>query len=1250
MVRRLFVEKKPGCNIAARQMLEDIRDHLRLPHLEDLRILIRYDIEDISAADLEMITPVILSEPPVDSVTESLKLDANERAFGVEYLPGQFDQRADSAAQAIQIMTHGELPFVRCAEIISIRGSVSAEDMRAVKNYIINPVDSHEASMALPETLKTTPPAPDTVTVVEGFIENGPAETQKLKEDLGLAMNDEDILHCQAYFRDEERRNPTITEIKLLDTYWSDHCRHTTFMTRLRDIAIEDSPYTRPVKKALETYRNCRRKVYGDSPKKAECLMDIAVIAMKTLRREGGLRDLEISNEVNACSIEVEAETVKGTKEPWLLMFKNETHNHPTEIEPFGGAATCLGGAIRDPLSGRSYVYQAMRVSGAEDPRTPLENTLPGKLPQRKICVEAAEGYSSYGNQIGLATGFVDEIYHPGYVAKRMEVGAVIAAAPRDNVFRGEPVPGDVIVLIGGKTGRDGCGGATGSSKVQTEESVAESGAEVQKGNPPTERKLQRLFRNPAFSRKIKVCNDFGAGGVAVAIGEIAEGLKIDLDAVPTKYTGLDGTELAISESQERMAVLVRRDDHEAIIALSREENLEAVKVAEVTKEHRVVMYWKNTPIVNLSRAFIDTNGVLQDTGVTVTAPQGEPPTNRPVAAVQAAHTLPEKWYACLEDLNVCSQKGLVERFDSTIGAGSILLPFGGKYQLTPTQAMAARIPMLHTESRTASLMACGFDPYLSTWSPFHGALYAVVESMARIIAAGGSRRNTRLSLQEYFERLENEPKKWGKPFAALLGALEAQRGFETAAIGGKDSMSGTYENISVPPTLISFAVSTASADTIISPELKAPGNYLYYIPVPTDETAYIPNFPALCAVYDAVTAAIESQKIVSAHTIGAGGIAAALSKMSFGNKYGVVMECVLDEDSLFTPEYGALICEAQTVLTDIPDAVLLGRVQEDFTLKTAGFTIDLEQGLKRWQSPLEDVYPTKASEPAPAENITYSVLKRPMGANKTPQPRIFIPAFPGTNCEYDTAQAFERAGGLPQIQVIRNLTRADVEESISITVQYIRQSQIIMFPGGFSAGDEPEGSGKFIAAYFQNPRIAHAVMDLLTKRDGLILGICNGFQALIKLGLLPGGEIRTLDESSPTLTFNTLGRHVSHMVNTKISSTLSPWFNNTQAGDIHTIPVSHGEGRFLANDHCLNRLAEAGQIATQYVDHCEKPTEKLPCNPNGSVWGIEGITSPDGRILGKMGHSERIGTTVAKNICGEKDQRIFESGVQYFL
>ncbi|ERP39070.1 phosphoribosylformylglycinamidine synthase [Chitinivibrio alkaliphilus] len=1248
MVRRLFVEKKPGFNIAARRMKDDLRDHLNISHLRDLRILIRYDVEGLSETDFTMITPVILSEPPVDTTADTLSLDDDEHAFAIEYLPGQFDQRADSAAQAIQIMTHGELSPVRCAEVIVLKGPLSTEEIDAVKTYLINPVDSHEASMDTPETLQVTPPVPKKVAVLEGFIEGDEDRARALREELGLAMNREDILHCQAYFRDEEKRNPTITEIKLLDTYWSDHCRHTTFMTRLRDISIEEHPHTAPVKKALADYRACRKEVYGDTPRKAECLMDIAVIAMKHLRAQGKLADLEVSNEVNACSIEVEAETMEGKKEPWLLMFKNETHNHPTEIEPFGGAATCLGGAIRDPLSGRSYVYQAMRVSGADDPRTPLDKTLPGKLPQRKICVEAAEGYSSYGNQIGLATGLVDEIYHSGYRAKRMEVGAVVAGAPKKNVLRGEPAPGDCIILIGGRTGRDGCGGATGSSKAQTEESVSQSGAEVQKGNPPTERKLQRLFRNPEFSTKIKVCNDFGAGGVAVAIGEIAEGLIIDLDAVPTKYTGLDGTELAISESQERMAVCIDRADREKIIALSREENLEAVSVAEVTQERRVIMQWRGDNIVNLSRDFIDTNGVLQSMPVSVTAPEGENPLDEAPEAVQKAHTLPEKWYAALADLNVCSKKGLVERFDSTIGAGSILLPFGGKYQETPTQVMAAKLPMQRGDSRTASLMSYGFDPTLSSWSPFHGALYAVVESVARIVAAGGSRKRVRLSLQEYFERLGDDPAIWGKPLAALLGALHAQRGFGTAAIGGKDSMSGTYEDISVPPTLISFAVAPASVDTIISPELKNPGNYLSLLSVPLTEEG-IPDFPALCALYDTVTAAIADGTIVSAHTVGPGGIAGALSKMAFGNKFGANLTSVLDEASLFTPEYGALICESSAPLT-MDSASILGQVQKDFTITMAGFSIDLEKAHTLWATPLEDVYPTTAGEPGESRDISYSPPTIQKSGTTTARPRVFIPVFPGTNCEYDTARAFERAGGIPQMQVLRNLTRTDVEESISRTVEAIKNAQILMFPGGFSAGDEPEGSGKFIASYFRNPRIQDAVMELLNSRDGLILGICNGFQALIKLGLLPYGEICELRKDTPTLTFNTIGRHVSQMVATKISSTLSPWFHQVATGDLHSIAVSHGEGRFFADEAWRTRLAEAGQIATQYVDLQGKPTEAMPHNPNGSVWGIEGITSPDGRILGKMGHSERIGTGVGKNIHGEKDQKIFQSGVKYFL
>ncbi len=1233
-------------------MLEDLRDYLKIATLKNVRILVRYDIEGLSETDLAMTKPVIFSEPPVDTLfEESYPQGANETSFAIEYLPGQYDQRADSAAQSAQIMTHGEIPTIKCAQVIVLEGDLSDADIAKIKKYIINPVDSHEASLEKPASLKMAFETPADVAILDGFIAANDEEIEAKRQELGLAMNRDDIVHTRNYFRDEEKRNPTITEIKLLDTYWSDHCRHTTFLTNLGEISIEDGEYSAPIKKAFEGYKTSRDKIYGADTKRAMNLMDIAVIGMKELRKDGLLDDLEVSREINACSVEVDAEMEDGTTEKWLVMFKNETHNHPTEIEPFGGAATCLGGCIRDPLSGRSYVYQAMRVTGAGDPRKSLEETLAGKLPQRKITVEAAHGYSSYGNQIGLATGLVEEVYHEGYLAKRMEVGAVVAAAPKENVFRGEPKTGDYIVLIGGRTGRDGCGGATGSSKEHTEESIETSGAEVQKGNAPTERKVQRLFRNPDFSKKIKVCNDFGAGGVSVAIGEIADGLVIDLDVLPKKYEGLDGTELAISESQERMAVLIEPEDLDLIIALAEKENLEAVKVADVTEEARVRMNWRGKTIVDLSREFIDTNGVLQTNDIAVTAPDAEHEFfEEVVPAVKEATTLEDKWYANLADLNVCGKKGLVERFDSTVGAGSVFLPFGGKHQLTPTQAMVAKLPLISGDTKTGTAMSYGYDADLSSWSPFHGAMYAVVESVAKVVAAGGSRTTTRLSLQEYFERIGTDATKWGKPFAALLGALEAQKGLQTPAIGGKDSMSGTFENISVPPTLVSFAVTALDTNNAISPEFKEAGNNIILIPVPKDETL-VPDWAELSKIYDTVTELIAEGTIVSAHTVAKGGIAGALSKMSFGNKIGAEIVTPIDEASLFGADYGALICEVKADELDVDFEIApLGTTIADNKITIAGFEIDGEKALENWMGTLEDVFPTKSDEPeAPVEvSCEDRMVVRP--TTKTAKPRVFIPVFPGTNCEYDTAKVFNNAGAVSETFILNNLSASHIDQSIEAAVKHIDNSQIVMIPGGFSAGDEPEGSGKFISSFFRNPAIADAVMRLLKERDGLMLGICNGFQALIKLGLVPYGEICGLEQNSPTLTFNNIGRHVSQMVNTRISSTLSPWFAGVEVGDTHSIAVSHGEGRFVANEEWLKKLTENGQIATQYVDDNNMVSSAIPHNPNGSIWGIEGITSPDGRILGKMGHSERIGSNVAKNIIGEKDQKIFESGVNYFL
>lgn len=1255
MVQRVFAEKREGFNVAAINMLHDLRDYLKIHALENVRILVRYDLEGLSEADLAAAKPVIFSEPPVDILyDETIPLAADEIAFGIEYLPGQYDQRADSAAQAVQLMTRGEIPTVKCAQIVVLKGRLSDGDVATIRKYLINPVDSQEASLLKPETLIRKVERPANVAVLTGFIELSDRDIEARRRELGLAMNSDDLLHTRDYFRDIEHRDPTITEIRLLDTYWSDHCRHTTFLTSFGRVTIEDGTYSAPIKDAWQGYLNARTALYGPATTRPQNLMDIAVIGMKELRKAGLLDDLEVSREINACSIEVEAKLADGTTEPWLVMFKNETHNHPTEIEPFGGAATCLGGCIRDPLSGRSWVYQAMRVTGSGDPRRPLEETLPGKLPQRKITIEAAHGYSSYGNQIGLATGLVSEIYHEGYLAKRLEIGAVVAGAPKRNVVRGEPRPGDHIVLIGGRTGRDGCGGATGSSKEHTQESIEVSGAEVQKGNAPTERKIQRLFRNPDFARKIKVCNDFGAGGVSVAIGEIADGLLIDLDAIPRKYEGLDGTELAISESQERMAVCIDPSDHDFVIASAQAENLEAKKVADVTAEARVRMIWRGVPIVDISREFIDTNGVLQTRDCTVAAPDEQAylatSPGVVVSADSTGSTLEARWLANLADLNVCSQKGLVERFDSTIGAGSVLLPFGGKRQLTPTQVMAAKLPLLAGETTTGTLMSSAFDPDLSSWSPFHGAIYAVVESVARIVAAGGSRGTTRLTLQEYFEKLGTDARRWGKPLAALLGAYVAQMGLSTPAIGGKDSMSGSFETLDVPPTLVSFALTPCDVSTVISPEFKRAADRVIFIPVPKSADL-VPDFERLGRIYDQVTALIAGGMIIAAHTVPKGGIAAAVTKMCFGNNIGFRFSGDIDEGLIFGSEYGALICECTDGVGDLPfEHIDLGVTTSDEAITIGETVLTLDACLTAWQAPLEAIFHTRAPEPPAAVTVTAKSLFPVRSSTKVATPRVYIPVFPGTNCEYDTARQVSLAGALPTTQIINNMTPALIEESTVRAVRLIENSQIIVIPGGFSAGDEPEGSGKFIASFFRNPEVAEAVMRLLKERDGLVLGICNGFQALVKLGLLPYGEIRSLDADSPTLTFNSIGRHVSQMVSTRISSTLSPWLSGVEKGDIHTIAVSHGEGRFVASEEWLQRLADNGQIATQYVDPEGHATSRIPFNPNGSCWGIEGITSPDGRVLGKMGHSERIGSNVARNIHGARDQKLFESGVSYFI
>ena len=1256
-VRRIFVEKRQGFfDIPAQQLCDDLKETFRLDELKAVRIITRYDIEGLSDEEYAAVKSVVFSEPPVDVVyEEKLPHFANSRLFAVEYLPGQYDQTADSAAQCVQLVTQKDRPQIATARVIVIVGDVDMDTFNKIKAYCINAVESREASLTKPETLDMAYEEPADVEVLETFNTLDESGLQSFMADKGFAMSFEDLKFCQQYFRDTEHRAPTITELRVIDTYWSDHCRHTTFTTAVDMVDIADGYFSPAITKAYNKYLEDRKSVYGTELRDVT-LMDIAVIGMKTLRKQGLLEDLDKSEEINACSIVVKAD-VDGKDEEWLVMFKNETHNHPTEIEPFGGAATCLGGAIRDPLSGRSYVYQAMRVTGAADPRRLFKDTLPGKLPQKKISLGAAAGYSSYGNQIGLATGQVREVYHDGYMAKRMEIGAVVAAAPKVNVVRERPAANDLIVLVGGRTGRDGCGGATGSSKEHTEDSLKSCGAEVQKGNPPTERKIQRLFRNPAVSRMIKRCNDFGAGGVAVAIGELADGLIIDLDAVKKKYAGLDGTELAISESQERMAVVIDPDNLDAFVQYADEENLEATLVAIVTEEPRLVMKWRNQPIVRMTRAFLDTNGVRQHVTAKINMPDEQQRYLHQVpAAVKAWGTDLEKaWVENLKNLNVCSQKGLAERFDSTIGGNSVLMPFGGRRQLTPAEGMVAKLPVQGAETNTATAMTFGLDPAFTEWSPFHGALYAVVEAAAKMVALGGRADKIRLTFQEYFESLGKDPEKWGQPFAALIGALWAQHELEIPAIGGKDSMSGTFEDIHVPPTLAAFAVDVMKADHAVSPEFKYAGNKVYLVPAPKDDQD-LPQFAKLRRNWAKISAMTAEKKVFAAQSIGVGGIAAAVSKMCLGNGVGFKFTSFVAQNDLFVPDYGAIIIEAAEA-TDV-ETLLAGTGYYELGVTTAGpsivcgsAVIMLADAEEAYTTPLEKIFPTQVRQRS-KERATYvpytkgSTLKREV---RIVRPKVFIPVFPGTNCEYDSARAWERAGAEAQTLVVRNLTAAAVEETVESIVKGIRESQIVMLPGGFSGGDEPDGSGKFIAAMFRNPRIKEEIRLLLQKRDGLMLGICNGFQALIKLGLVPYGDIRDLTDSSPTLTHNNIGRHVSCMVQTKVVSNLSPWFNNVKVGDIHTIAVSHGEGRFVADQEILAKMRIRGQIATQYVDELGDPSMVIPFNPNGSVNAVEGITSPDGRVLGKMGHSERIGADIAKNIVGNKDQQLFEAGVAYY-
>lgn len=1238
-VKRVFVEKKLGFNTEAINLLNNFRENLQLENLKNLWILNRYDVSHISSEDFEKAVTNVFSEPNQDYVYLD-KIDMSDnKIFAVEFLPGQYDQRADSAAQCIQIITGKEKPPVKYARVIVLAGQLSHEDVQKIKEYYINPVDSREAELEKPLTLDEEYPEPQDVVIVENFTYKSKEEIEDYRKQMGLAMSTEDLLFCQEYFKNNEKRNPTLTEIKVIDTYWSDHCRHTTFSTVINNVSYDDGNIAGEIKKTFEEYLNSRKYVYQDR-KKDICLMDLATIGAKELKKKGLLNDLEESDEINACSIVINAD-IDGKNEEWLLMFKNETHNHPTEIEPFGGAATCLGGAIRDPLSGRAYVYQAMRVTGSADPRQKLKDTLPGKLPQRKISTEAAAGYSSYGNQIGLSTGHVSEIYHPDYVAKRMEIGAVIAAAPRVNVIREVPQKGDVVILLGGKTGRDGCGGATGSSKEHTQESILVCGSEVQKGNAPTERKIQRLFRNPEVSKLIKRCNDFGAGGVSVAIGELAEGLDIRLDMVPKKYEGLDGTELAISESQERMAVVVRKEDAKRFIDLSNEENLEATEVAVVTDDRRLKMTWRGKEILNISRDFLDTNGVKQNVDAFIKEPQAFDTKN-------VTGDVKTRWLENLTDLNVACQKGLVERFDSTVGAATVLMPFGGKTQLTPSEGMAAKIPVLNGITNTCSLMAHGFDPYLSKKSPYHGAMYAVIHSVAKIVAMGGDYKNVRLTLQEYFEKLGKEPERWGKTLSALLGAFKVQHELDIPAIGGKDSMSGTFMDLNVPPTLVSFAVCVSDVRNTVSADFKKPGSRVVLVKIKKDENN-IPDFDDIKNKYSKIHDEILKGSVLSAHTVGYGGIAAAISKMTFGNEIGFNANEGYDVNDCFTADYGSIILEVKEDAEIMTEAVVLGNTTDSNEIKLNNISINLDEMKNTWIEPLNSIYPIKCDVSGSIKHYSYTGGNIVKSSISLAKPKVFIPAFPGTNCEFDTKRAFERAGAQAEIFVFRNLTTQDIKYSIEQMNKMIRNSQIIAFPGGFSAGDEPEGSGKFIAAVFKNEILKDAVMDLLKNRDGLIIGICNGFQALIKLGLVPFGEIVDMKDDYPTLTYNKIARHISTFAKTKIVSNLSPWLNGCSVGDTHYMPLSHGEGRFVANEEWIRRLKENGQIATQYVDENNNPTYDGLYNPNGSIDAIEGITSPDGRIFGKMGHSERRDKDTYLNIPGNNNQMIFESGVKYY-
>ena len=1246
-VKRVFVEKKKPYAVKAKELHDEITGYLGIKTITDVRELIRYDIENLSDETYEKSLTTVFSEPPVDNVYEmDFEHKDDDFIFSVEFLPGQFDQRADSAEQCVKFFNENEVPVIKTAVTYVISGKLTEEEKAKIKELCINPVDSREASSELPKTLVTEFKIPDDVIIFDGFKDMQEDKLRELYDSLGLAMTFKDFKFIQEYFHNDEKRDPSMTEIRVLDTYWSDHCRHTTFATELKDVQFKDGFYKEPMQASYNKYLADRNELYKGRKDKFVCLMDLALLAMKKLKAEGKLADQEESDEINACSIVVPVE-IDGKTEEWLVNFKNETHNHPTEIEPFGGAATCLGGAIRDPLSGRTYVYQAMRITGAADPTVPISDTLHGKLPQRKLVTGAAQGYSSYGNQIGLATGYVKELYHPDYVAKRMEIGAVIAAAPRSAVKRENSDPGDIIVLLGGRTGRDGCGGATGSSKVHTEQSLESCGAEVQKGNAPTERKMQRLFRRPEVTKLVKKCNDFGAGGVSVAIGELADGLKVSLDKVPKKYEGLDGTELAISESQERMAVVLDPKDVKQFLEYAEEENLEAVEVAVVTKEPRLVLEWRGKNIVNISRAFLDTNGAHQETSVLVDIPD-EKDNYLEKVSVEDVKT---KWLNTLSDLNECSQKGLVERFDGSIGAGSVYMPYGGKYQLTETQSMVAKLPVLKGKCDTVTMMAYGFDPYLSKWSPYHGAMYAVTDSVAKIVAAGGDFNKIRFTFQEYFRRMTEDPERWSQPFSALLGAYEAQLGFGLPSIGGKDSMSGTFEDIDVPPTLCSFAIDVAKESDIITPEFKADGNVLVRFDIEKDKYD-LPVFEQIKKLYDGIHRLIGKGVIVSSYVLDGKGLVPAVCKMAFGNKLGFELEGSLTKEELFAPAYGCIVAEVPADrLADIDVAYTkVGKVKDNAKFVYNDVVITVDEALKVWSDKLEDVFPTKAvKDTTPVESKLYKADSVYVCKNKVAKPTVFIPVFPGTNCEYDSTKAFERAGADVIVKVFKNLDAAGIRESVDEFEKAINKSQIIMFPGGFSAGDEPDGSAKFFATAFRNAKMKEAVEKLLNERDGLALGICNGFQALIKLGLVPNGKITGQDSNSPTLTFNTINRHISKMVYTKVVTNKSPWLAGAKLGSVYCNPASHGEGRFVAPKEWLDKLFENGQVATQYCDPEGNVSMDEEWNVNGSYMAVEGITSPDGRCLGKMAHSERRGESVAINIYGEQDLKIFESGVKYF-